>query len=130
MPPIEERDLTDTAVVWIVPSRYDAYGEPIVSDPFEVRCRWVEKKSVAVNANGDQISTDVTAPVDRYIPPDSNMALGTLQDWGIIGTDKASDVGSIMVVIYCNSTPDFRGREFRYEVGLKKHRDTLPTVAQ
>lgn len=126
MPAPETAYLTQAAVLWPIEG-YDAYGKPKVSDEaVELEVRWETRRTQARDALGNPIMLDAMAIVDRVIAVGSIMALGELEDWGLVGTGNASETGELMEVVNYMEVPDIKGRFSYREVGLKRWRDTLP----
>jgi hypothetical protein len=90
-----------------------------------------------MDPQGNTISVDVTAVVDRRIRPGSLMWIGCVDDLNLVGTAFAGagaeprafypDRGIHEVKAY-NETKDVRGRERRHTVGLMRWRDRFPAA--
>lgn len=128
MPPIEETDLLDTALLWRAIG-YDSHGQRTFGDPAEIRCRWLTNKHVVLDPKGSNIISDGVVVVDEDIDIGSLMWLGTLEDWnGMFGAVGSSAVPSdLMQVKSFKSTPDVRARVARREVGVMRYRDLPET---
>jgi hypothetical protein len=125
MPAPETAYRMQTAVLWEWAGK-DGYNEPRVNAPEEVRVRWVWGQKAALTPEGGTKTVDATATVDRDIPTDSLMWLGTLDDW--LGTGSGGEDKGVMQVATVKDTPDLKGRVSRREVGLVFFRDQMPTV--
>lgn len=123
MPPIETSDLHQTAVLWPADGSYDEYGNPAIGEPVEVSVRWEFCREEVVGPQGSPTALDAMAVVDRVVPIDSRMWLGTLDDWyGESGSAGEDD--EVLTVATYNEIPDVRGREFRRTVGLTRYKDS------
>lgn len=117
--------LRQTATLWPAGDP-EASGVRTVGDPEEIRVRWVSGRSEDVDREGNTIALDATATVAQAIAIGSIMALGTLADWGEVGTGDVSELGDLMEVIDYKETPDLKARHVQRSVSLKRYRGTLP----
>jgi hypothetical protein len=124
MPTIEAFDRYQTAVLW-VKTGVDRYGAPVVSEPIEVRVRWNTKRTEGTDALGNPIALDAQVVVDRVIPVDSQMWLGSLSHW--YGTGSAGQDDEVMFVRTFDRVLDVKGRVARMQVGLSRFRDAPST---
>lgn len=126
MPPFEEMDRYQSAVLWEV-NGYDAYGQPTVDrgGPVELSVRWNYVKKEAPGPDEAGVLLDATVVTDRVIKVGSRMWPGELADY--LGTGSGSgfdDSSDVYRVVYCNRTFDLKGgRAKRYDVGLMKFRE-------
>lgn len=111
------------AVLWPF-SHKDEQGMPVVDAPVSIDVRWVTKRMESVDRQGNTISLDGMAVVDRKIDVESQMWLAPRQDEDPIeqwyGTGSAGDDSEIMRVALYNEIPDMDGREVRRTVGLRR----------
>lgn len=129
MPPIEEVDLHQKALVWPY-AGFDRYSQPKVSAPVDIDCRWDSKRRQMVDSKGNKVGVDATVvvldPVDIgstiWLAPDSSYDAS--EQW--YGTGSAGEDSGVMEVIVCNETPDMRNRVTRVTLGLVFYRDTPP----
>jgi hypothetical protein len=120
MPPLEETDRLQYAVLWEFAGN-DDYGQPsVVTQGIELEVRWKFKRGSSVDAKGLPVAYDAVVIVDREIAVGSNMWLGRLADWD----DALKD--EVMYVIEYNSTPDLRNINERRSVKLSWYRADLP----
>ena len=124
MPPLEEVDCWDTAILWAF-AGYDLQGQPKYADPVELNpddgngVRWLNKFSWVKDQHGNNIAVDATAVVCQDIDVHSKMWLGRLDDW--IGTGSGDTMDqNLMVVVGFDATPDTSRRFFRRIVGLMR----------
>lgn len=126
MPPLEEVDCWDTAVLWPATGGYDAQGQPILGPPQELAypngVRWLNKFAYVKDPHGNLIGVDATAVVLMDIPVHSRMWLGQLADWYGTGSADTLDT-NLMTVAAFNATPDTQRRFFRRTVGLMRLRN-------
>ena len=129
MPPIEEQDLHQKAVLW-PKSGNDLYGQPAVGAPVDLDCRWINKRRQMVDSQGNLVSVDASAVVIIEIEPGSTMWLApdpsyaATEQW--YGTGSAGEQSSVMEVVAYEETPDISNRVVRRTVGLNFYKDTLP----
>lgn len=119
MPAFERRDRYQTAVLWQATGSFDNYAVPIVTPPVEVQVRWKGGQSEAVGPDGQTITLDATAVVDRLIPIGSRMWLGTLRQWYSAPGSGGED-NQVSEVKTCSGTPDIKDRNVAYKVGLMR----------
>lgn len=134
---IEDGGLHQRAVLWPVQRRadgevrHDQFGNVMVEDtPIEIPVRWLTTRTDRRDADGTAIALDASAVVDREITVGSRMALGDFEELGLLGTALAAGVAELMVVVSYDEAPDIRNRACHREVGLAKHRDTIPSEGQ
>lgn len=140
MPPVESKDLKQTAVLWPWIG-YDNYGKPIHGSPVELSplsiprngVRWLTKRRMMTDAQGNVIALDATAVVAQKIDPDSLMWLGTLSDWYGTGSADTTTLGNeLMIVKMYNEAPDIKNRSMnkRRDIGMLKYKGApTPTLA-
>lgn len=113
-----------TALLW-TRTGTDSYGQPTtVTDPVELSprtrtgVRWNVKRSEILDAQGNSVSLDAQAMVDREIEIGSYMWLGTLNDWIDSGSDSSDQ--EIHEVKVCDVMRDIKGRAIAHTVGLMR----------
>jgi hypothetical protein len=104
----------------------DAYGEPIVSSPIELRVRWEDTDDEMRKPDSTLIRLAATVVVDRKVPIGSIMWKGDLDDWN--GTGSSTDEIDLMQVEAYLETPDLKNRYLRRVLRLSRFRSTLPTI--
>src|SRR6185369_15981726 len=125
MPALEKKDRYQKAVLWNAvdgDAAVDRYGEVNVADPVEILVRWVWTETQMTNSQGDPVSVDATAVVDRDIYLGSRMWLGALADW--YGTGSAFGDDFVMEVRVSKYGTDLKNRFERRTVGLVFYKDT------
>lgn len=125
MPHPSLRSMHQTAVLW-EKTGDDYEGEPKVSLPVVVKCRWEDRKSQMVNTEGVVIGLDASVKVARDIPIDSLMRLGDLSS--ITGTGFTDDPDDVDVyqVKTMNRVPSLNNRARTRRYGLVRFRGALP----
>lgn len=119
--PIETSDRHQPAVV-IQANGYGANGEPLGDDPFEIMVRWESGRRDAVDPLGRPIALDAMVVVDRVIPINSSMWLGTLDDFNAI----TGEIPGLMYVRTFSEIPDVENRERRRVAGLSRDKGEIP----
>lgn len=125
MPAIERVGRTQTAAYWGF-SRYDDDGDIIVSPATDIRVRWVNSRKLMQNAQGKEIAVDAQVVAGEELVEGSLMYLGGLADWN--GTGSAGEESALMQVVAVEMTPDIKGRNTMWTVGLAWFRDEMPEV--
>lgn len=115
---IEVKSLHQRGVLWRAYAT-DGHGSPTIEPPVEIPVRWEESDRESVDAQGTVRILNAEVWVDRFIPNESIMRLGTL-------LDLPTNPDMLMVVIDCPSTPDLKGRSTQYSVLLMRYSNTLP----
>jgi len=130
MPPLEDFDQVDTAVLWEWAS-VDGYGRQRVAEPVEVPVRWVQKWIEVPDGQGSSIILEATVALDRRVRVGSILWLGTLEEWeeDHFGTGTSIDDPELHVVRTSNNTNDVKGISDRWELGLQRWRQELPEIA-
>ena len=126
MPPPEESYCWQCAVLWRASGNYDRYGQAKLEAPVEIDVRWLTRRTVSQDAQGNTIVLDATAVVLEDIPPESEMWLGRLEDF--LGTGSGGPDTEIHVVRTFRGVPDLRGQIYRRSLGLSKKSDALGEI--
>jgi hypothetical protein len=124
VPPPEDADLYQTAVLWEAVEKPTRDGELVVEAPRGVDCRWVNRRTERPGPDGRPVAFDGTVSLAELIPDDSVMWLGELKDWSDTGRQR------LMTVTFVGETPDVKGREVRYDYRLMRFRGSLPEVEE
>lgn len=124
MPALEISDMMQKAVVWDA-SGYDEFGNPVVGNIREIRCRWENKKEDMLARDGTPLVVDAVVFVAVALTIGSNMWLGALADWA--GTGSAGYDDDVMEVVSVKDIPDLKSRMHRYKLGLQRLKDTPNT---
>lgn len=127
MPKLSERNLYQKAVLWAATPNVDDYGEAVVSEPVEISCRWIDRRSETVDDTGSPLSLDATVIVDREIPQGSKLWKGTLESWQT-GTGSAGNDTRVMYVRTYRETPGIKNRYLVRKVGLSRSKDTPEVI--
>lgn len=124
MPPFEEMDRVDTALLW---ERIGTGGRGqaiVASIPIELQVQWDGSQSVVLDAVGNKIAVDSSVIADRVILVGSIMWQGSLDD--LEGTGTSPPTADLMEVKYYNGTSDIKGRNMVHEVKLLRYNSELP----
>ena len=113
-------DLHQYAVLQEAGAVADAAGEPIHSDPIEIRCRWNDHRRQVLDRDRTPIAIDATVVIDRVIKEGSLMWKGTLVDF--MGTDSDDPELSMMKVLVADDTKSIHGIYTRNTVHLGYHK--------
>lgn len=123
MPHPSVRNQNQDVILWAKVGD-DWQGEPEVSSPVVIKCRWDDRKSQAVNADGTVIGLDATVYVSQDIAIDSLMKLGILTDLTGTGFDEVNpDVYQVKTI---TKTPNLNNRANTRRLGLVRFRGSLP----
>ena len=126
MPPQETSHRFQTVTYW-AKGGTDAYAQPTLSTPVELLARWEFRRAEALDAQGRTVALDAFAVLDRAVAVGGLMWLGEYEDW--LGTGSAGDDDELMEVVTYDEIPDVKGRFYERTAGLRKFRDTLPSVS-
>ena len=124
MPALEIVDFIHDAVLWEITGR-NSFAEPVLADPIDIRCRWIQTKKETVNAQGNTVTIDAQVYVAVDIPIGSLMWKGEVAD--LLGTDQTPPSDAMQVVGF-PKTPDLKGRNYRRMVNLMRFGDALPSA--
>lgn len=119
MPPLETTDLRQYAVLWAAAGQ-DVYGAPVVADGIEIKVRWLDKLSQAVDPTGNTIQTVAQVIASQLIPVQSILWLGRLCN--IVGPPYPG----LHIIVGDDNTPDIKNRNIRYEYKLMRYTQQLP----
>lgn len=125
MPSQEYSHQYDDAILWVFAGR-DAYNEPTVSSPVEVRLRWDDKSSEVIAPDGTVVKADATVITSRDVPIGSILWKGTLED--IPGTSFTPTSG-LMYSVSQDYKKDVKARATARTVGLMRFNNQLPAIA-
>lgn len=120
MPEIEVSSLHQKAVLWAYYDT-DGNGEPRVSEPVEIDCRWEHVVSQMLSPQGEPIAVDGEVFVDRVIAVGSVLWKGALADLPATPT-------ALKEVLAYVEVPDIKGRNYERSVLTRRFRESLPTV--
>lgn len=109
---IETMGCKQPTVLWVF-SDYDGNGEPVVAAPIEILTRWESQMKEFLSSDNTPIGTTVTAMVDRDIPINSRLWLGSL-------TDLPASPTGVLEVTGKDTVPDVKNRNSQYDVFLRK----------
>lgn len=124
MPPLEVDDLCQDATLW-ERTGYDDYGHPLLAAPVDIRVRWEYKRTETVSRTGSPVAIEAVVVVNRDVPVDSVMWLGTHAQW--LGVGSAGSDSELMMVESYEEIPDEKARVIRRTLGLIRYKDELPT---
>ncbi len=126
-PPLEQMDLTQTAILWEIVG-YDRNGMPTISAGVEIPVRWEEGNTEMVDTNDQRILVDVSIASNRNIKVDSLMWEGSIADLNELAGTGSPPPDDLYQVVMRIRAKDILGRYNRYEFGLKRYKDRLPEV--
>jgi hypothetical protein len=108
MPGPEQRSLTQRAVWWAF-DRTDRYGDPVYVPGEEIPVRWEDRKSQAIDSQGNKINVDATVGTNKLLAVNDLLWLGKLKDMPAQPT-LVREVVSVEVI------PDIKGRFNQYTI--------------
>lgn len=123
MPSLDKRNLFQKAVLWTASSAVDDYGEPVVVEPVEINCRWLDRVFETVTVEGTPLRLEAEVIVGREVPLGSKLWKGTLESWQA-GTGSAGDATKVMYVRTYRETPGVKNRYAVKKVGLSFSKDS------
>lgn len=128
MPDVSRASLSQRAVLWAYHSPA-GNGEPRVSPPVEIKCRWEFSTRGAAQPQDSTEAKDESLFVDRLINIESILMIGELEDVAGTGTGLLEEA-TLRIVTSCESIVDLKNRTgcTTYRVSVKKYGNTLPTV--
>lgn len=121
MPSPEQVNRYQAATLWAADGTYTASGQPKRGTPVEIRVRWDDTRKEMLDKDGNTITVDASAVVDRDIPVHSLMRLGELAEW--LGTGSSLADEELREVMMFNKVPDIRNRFAFREVGMMRWRN-------
>ena len=122
MPPMEEANLTDYAVLWEITEFSDQFGNPVVSNPVEIACRWEDGFQQIEGPDSQILSIEATVAVLINIPIGSILWKGKLED-------LPHPINSLKKVVMYDSASDLKGRvACRYVMLNTYNNSVLPAM--
>lgn len=126
MPRLEVSDLVHYCVVW-EKTGDSRNGEPIIKPGVQHRCRWVSRRSQTTDPQSNVIATDADLAIDCCVPKGSIIWKGRLDQ--IPGTaDPTVPTEDLYIVVGSSTAEDIKGRSVRYDLKLRRHNDSMPTI--
>lgn len=133
MPAIEVRDLNDKALLWEHTGGFDGNSDPVVASTFvEIAVRWNDKQADMLDPAGNKVRVDAMVIAAQDIPVFSVLWPGSQEDLedelygtGSIFDDTLVPSEGLVRVVADNTTRDLKGRNTRYEFGVKRYSGTL-----
>ena len=110
------RMLKQTAVYWPLAGAnsggddFDNYGQPQVTTPVEVACRWEDKTEEFLDAQGHQQLSRAVVYVDADLDVGGILMLGDLDD--ITNPDNIKENEGAWEIRRFEKTPNFKATEF------------------
>ena len=126
MPPLERTDLLQRAV-WFATNGVDSYGQWTYAAPQEIPCRWIQKRSIIQDHEGNNLMLDATVIVNQNVTNGDLMWLGSLDNWNdaIDNAGSGQTPSEVMQVKSYDWTPDIKARNQRRELGLMRYREKI-----
>jgi len=120
MPAQERRERYQWAVYWPADGTLDIYGEAVLGEPEEIRCRWVEKRHQVPSLTSEPVAADVQLHTDFDVPNGSVFWKGRLDDY--YGTGSSGFESVTFVAVARNVVPDIKGRATLRYTSLQQQR--------
>lgn len=127
MPPVEQTDMVDKAMMWEF-VRTDRKGMPIVSSPEEIVCRWEEGQYEMKDAEGQVLVVDVVMASIQNIKVGSLLWEGSEDDLEELVGTSLIPTDAIYEIVLRNRAKDLKGGVTRYEFGLRRFKDRTITI--
>lgn len=116
------------AVLWAF-AGYDPDGEPTVSEPEEIVCRWVEKHAAQQSPDSTPHAITDQLLTQENIPLGSIVARGEADD--IVGTGTGLNTSveyGLRIVVGVDRTDDIKTRNVMRTYALAKYAASLPRI--
>lgn len=113
---IIKRMRKQTAVYWALASAdsggrsHDDFGQPVVTGPVEIKCRWEAKTEEFIAANGTKQSSRAQVYVDRDVDVGGVLMLGELTD--VVPGEDAKENEDAWEIKRFDKIPNLRATEF------------------
>jgi hypothetical protein len=117
---LENSSLHQKAVLWVFDS-YDSNGEPKVSEPVEIPCRWEEVSSQLMDNTSSLIAINSEIWVNQVLVKGSMLWKGEL-------VNLPAPADAIVEVVGFDVIPDIKGRNFELVAYARRYKESLPTV--
>lgn len=97
------------AVYW-APGKNSNFGQPVVNDPVQIDCRWVDVQEEFVDAQGRTVLSKASVMVDRDVQVGGMLWLGELKNL-TSQTVPTKNTNCFEIRAFAN-VPNFRATEF------------------
>jgi len=110
------RMLKQTCVYWALASSesgglaYDDYGQPVVTDPVEIECRWEDVNEEFIDATGTKQTSRAKVYVSQDVDVGGILMLGELTD--ITDDDNPKENDGAWEIRKFDKLPNLRVTEF------------------
>lgn len=125
MPPFEEMDRYEKAVLWLC-TGINSYGERTVAAPVEINVRWNKTRTDSQGSQDSDVKIEASVVVNQVITVGSTLWLGTLASWN--ATNTATNDSEVMIVVSYRETPSLKNEWRRREVDVSKYRNLQPSL--
>lgn len=130
MPPLEQMDCHDDALLWRLTGAKNRNGRRLVDPvPVAIKCRWMRLRRDLRQPNGEIVSTEV-----QLISRDTALAVGDVlwkgSDDDLPGTGTGTGetpTSDLYEVVVDDTAQDIKGRVTRLEYALARYKDSLET---
>lgn len=104
-----------TAVYWPLDiesggDKFDDYGQPVLSDPIEIKCRWEDVSEEFIGSDGTRQISNAKVYVDRDVDVGGVLMLGTLLDVSSADNPKGN-IGAFEIRKF-EKIPNLKATEF------------------
>lgn len=106
-----KRICNQTAVYWEYDGD-DGYGSGTYKDPVEIGCRWVRRREVMKNNEGNEVFSDTQVLTTQDIVEESVLYQGKLDDLDSGGVDPKTVTNAHKVMRF-EKIPNLKGTEYK-----------------
>lgn len=123
MPAFETADLQQNAVIWLSVGQ-DRYGSPVLSQPQEIKCRWLVDLGQSADPQSNTVQGTgklIVSLTEHQVPNGSIIREGKI-------CDISTPVNKLFIVTLVDGIPDLKNRNQRTTLTVMRYSDILPTV--
>ena len=102
-------------------SKKDRYSEPMILAAVDIKARIELDKNGTGEANSRTIGIDAV-----LLDLDTDLIIGSIIWQGLSASFSSAE--DLFEVVSLKKTPDIKGKSFRREAVLRRHKDSLPTI--
>jgi hypothetical protein len=89
---------------------FDNYGQPVLSEPIEIKCRWEDVSEEFITSDGTKLMSKAKVYVDRDVDKGGVLMLGVLDD--ITDSENVKENEGAWEIKRFDKLPNFRATEF------------------
>lgn len=112
----KRRFLRQDALYWAPSGTTDDFGEMILEEPVQIKCRWEDKTELIRIRTGEELTTRAQVFTDRVVEEEGVLWLGSFAT-AVIADDPSGNPNPFVnkkawKIMQFGTQPDFKARDF------------------